>query len=178
MDDKGIVYFDTHVGNIRKDPKTKELKWIDLGYGSQAPGKGKIEEIANSGRIRLNTIRKVKKLGFKILASKMMERFLTSIYIKLAAEIKNRNLKGHVKIWPSRYKIKITLNHKEDKKIRYLITLVNNSFILVAKEPEEIVFDKIENNMKEKELTSKILNSILEHFEETKDNLYIKYTLK
>jgi len=124
-------------------------------------------------------IQRVKKLGFEILASKMIERFLTSIYILLDKELKRKNIDGSVKIWPSRNKIKVILKHKDkhkDKNLRYLITLINNSFILVAKDSEE-VFDKIENNMKEKELMLKILSSILDHFEETKDDLNIKYSI-
>jgi len=42
---KGISYHDTHAGNLMQNDKGV-LKWIDIGHGSKAIGKGKVDVIA------------------------------------------------------------------------------------------------------------------------------------
>lgn len=85
LKDNGIIFIDSHVGNIRTDGKN--LKWIDLGIASKAPGSGKIEVIKARGKNVMKKELKVlyrkdkklalevaKVLGYKITASTTIEQ--------------------------------------------------------------------------------------------------------
>jgi len=164
LNDKGVAFTDVHGGNLMQT-KSKVYKLIDLGQGSRAIGKGRIEVVEGL---------------FPALAAKMETLFLHTLGNTVHKKLKEIDEKYKFINWPEKKKFKITLPalKEGDPKFVYLITLVGNSFILVNKIPNEEVICKVPNNLDERRLTSKILNFILDHYKDEEEDLGIVYTVE
>ena len=111
-----------------------------------------------------NYIKALKELNFKILASKMEESFIKELGIELNQYFRRLDSRNKVTVWPERKKIKLDLVPLDEVEYLYLVTLIGNIFIVVNKEPDKIILDRISNNLDSKKLARSIKNAVDQHY--------------
>jgi len=65
MNANGISFSDTHGGNLMQNNEGV-LKWVDIGHGSKAAGKGKIELIAKYGSKKISSLKFRKDVKWQV----------------------------------------------------------------------------------------------------------------
>lgn len=106
----------------------------------------------------------------KILADEMEEQLVKKIAKKLRHKLKNKGWK--IKLDPSNKGILLTIKKDKEHLLVYEIFLIDGNFVVLVREPEEKLLDKIQNDFEQSALPKQLFQPINNHYKYEKKNYF------
>lgn len=126
--------------------------------------------MARSQARYLSNMVKGERKTMKILADKIEEQLVKKIARKLQHKLKKSHWK--IKLDPSNKGILLSIQKDEDHLLVYEIFLIDGSFFVLVREPEEKVLTKVQNDFESSELTKQLFRPIYNHYKYEKKNYF------